>query len=198
MVDKIFDKQFFDEALFANKHEAITPIDNPNTTNEQTGRPVWFQTVLDKNANKNLFFVAGDLPVCEAKYWKFQYSDQQIEGIGNLGQYRIGTIAEMTEKEKEQVDYVTPEPEPYKDWRNLQQTFWANQVFFGKVMTADSTAFALLSKVFTDGILGIATENALQFAITQVRATLPVDFTAEEILFVNETLEQYNFQTRIS
>ena len=123
MLYKIFDKHFFDAALPEDKHEALTPIENPNGENETTGRPVWLQTVLDNHSNTNLFFVGGDLPTCEAKYWKFQYSDQQVEGIGNLAQYRIGSIVEMTEQEKEAVDYVAPQPDPYETKRQANLAF---------------------------------------------------------------------------
>lgn len=93
----------------------------PNAQDNQGVYKVWELEVMN-NSNPNLFYTfqgASEIPICEAKYKKFTLSETVDSRIGKHNRYNIGTITEMSQAEKDIVDYV---PTPISEYEQKRQT----------------------------------------------------------------------------
>lgn len=102
----------------------IIEVISPDSFNEK-GYKNWEQAVFDNQPNKTsnlrtgLLFTFDPIPTCEMKYRKLSFSDISDSRIGNYKQYGIGSIVEMTQAEKDVVDYV---PTPISDYEQKRQS----------------------------------------------------------------------------
>lgn len=99
------------------------------------------------------------------------------------------------------VEGATPEEvafksgeETFPDWEGLYSRLRSSTVFQKSFSTSSANGWALLLTT-----LGTThNEQDLRFALSQVRAGLTVDFTAEDLSWINQKLEEHHFSLRLS
>ena len=84
-----------------------------------------------------------------------------------------------------------------QNWLALEQMLYGSSVF-AKAIASNGNGFSFLSKVFIDGKVLYASENALYAAIEMTRQTMQYPLSQEDIDYVNNCLSICNFSIRIS
>ncbi len=125
----------------------------------------------------------------------------------------ITTIEFPIEKEQEafafaesnnmNVERITIEESVYDispsrtDWYDFEQTLYENPSILHKALTSQGNGFAFLLKVLTDGRTIGATQFALKMGIDLTMMGMATPLTQEEINFINQNFNKYNFSIQI-
>jgi hypothetical protein len=100
--------------------------------------------------------------------------------------------------EQEYEEYVPPRPELTSDnWLNLERDLYKNFGIVSKVLNSTGNAAMFLLRVLSDGKTTGASEQALQLALSMLLPVMNEPFSQEEVNYINQALEDNNFETRI-